>query len=300
MKLRILSLNVGLLKLLGRSLPAPFVAERLAALPGQLRNLECDLVLLQEIYGHTTRHWLAKSLRDVFPYAIYPEKKRHWGLANGLMVLSRYDASGEVELFRDTPLDEVLFDSKGMMITRHQLPGDVALSIVNFHTTAGGVLRHPEDQQIDGIRGLQIEQILARVSSSDSPLIIAGDLNAGPGVSEGNFRQILNAGFVSVHDLLHDGTPEVTWDPKNILNATGPHKHCPPQRIDHIFIRTEDLLQNSIRPLASSICLQTPVVRIKGGDLVTVSDHFGICIEIVVSSEAFTELRAGKGVTRFP
>jgi endonuclease/exonuclease/phosphatase family metal-dependent hydrolase len=246
-------------------------------------------VLLQEIYGRTNRHWLAKSLLDVFPYAIYPEKKRHWGFASGLMVLSRYPASGEVELFRDAPLEEALFDSKGMMITQHQLPCDVTLTVVNFHTTAGGVLRHPENQRIDQIRCRQIEQILGRVRSSDSPLIIAGDLNAGLGVSEVNFRQILDADFISVHDLLHDGTHEVTWDPKNLLNAAGPHKHCPPQRIDHIFIRTEDFRQNRMRPLSSVICLQIPIVQIEGGNLVTVSDHYGICAEMDVSSEALSD-----------
>jgi endonuclease/exonuclease/phosphatase family metal-dependent hydrolase len=282
-------LNAGLLKLLGRSVPAPFVQERLAALPSQLRNLECDVVLLQEIYGHSTRHWLAESLEDVFPYAIYPEKKRYWGLANGLMVLSRYVASGDVELFRYTPFDEALFDSKGIMFTQHELPGEIALTIMNIHTTAGGVLRHPEDKRIDEIRSRQIAQGLKRVARLPSPLIIAGDLNAGPGVSEVNFRQILDAGFVSVHDLFHDEISDVTWDPRNPLNSSGPHKACPRQRIDHIFIRTEDFRQNRMRPLSSVICLQTPVVQIEGGNFVTVSDHYGICVEIDVSSEALSD-----------
>ena len=289
MKLRLISLNAGLLKLLGRSLPTPFVPERLAALPGQLRSLDCDLVLLQEVYGRIDRHWLAESLLDVFPYPVYPEKKRRWGFANGLMVLSRYEASGEVELFQDAPLEEALFDSKGMLITQHRLPSDVTLTVVNVHTTAGGILRHPENEVIDRIRRQQIEQVLARAREFKSPLIIAGDLNAGPGVSQVNFRQILDADFVSVHDLLHDGSREVTWDPKNLLNATGPHKHCPPQRIDHIFIRSEDFRRKTMTPLSSVICLDSPAVHIEGDHLVTVSDHYGICVEIDVSCEALSD-----------
>jgi len=283
-RVRVLSLNTGLLKFIGRSVPTPFVPERASALPGQLRDLKCDIVLLQEIYGYANRRRLAESLQDVFPSAIYPRKKRNFGFENGLMVLSRYPASGDLELFRDAPLHEALFDSKGMLITRHQLSSQTVLTVVNFHTTAGGMFAHPEDARTDEIRSRQVRQVLDRIRGLSSPVIVAGDLNAGPGVSETNFRQILDAGFVSVHDLFHPASPDVTWDPINPLNSEGPHKACPPQRIDHIFIRAEDYRDNRIKPLSSVICLKEPAVQIKGEEAVTVSDHFGICVEIDVSS----------------
>ena len=74
MKLRILSLNAGLLKLFGRSVPVPFVEERGAALPAELRKTECDIVLLQEVYEHSTRQWLAESLQDIYPLRSIPGK----------------------------------------------------------------------------------------------------------------------------------------------------------------------------------------------------------------------------------
>ncbi|MGB6687505.1 MAG: endonuclease/exonuclease/phosphatase family protein [Terracidiphilus sp.] len=257
-------------------------------MPRQLRKLECDIVLLQEIYGYRNRHWLAESLKDVYPHAIYPRMKRNFGLENGLMAFSRYFASGNVELFRDTPRHEALFDSKGMLITQHRLSEEDVLTAVNFHTTAGGVFKHPEDRRTEGIRARQIAQVLDCASRLSSPLIVAGDLNAGPGVSEVNFRQILNAGFVSLHDLLHSQSPDVTWDPRNSLNVDGPHKTSPPQRIDHVFIRSEDWRENRVRPLSSAICLLEPVVQVESGTVVTVSDHFGICVEIDVSREALS------------
>ena len=73
--------------------------QRLAALPDQLRSLDCEVVLLQEVYGHSSRHWLAEAVRDAYPYAIYPRRRRRFGLENGLMTLSRYPAQGELELF---------------------------------------------------------------------------------------------------------------------------------------------------------------------------------------------------------
>lgn len=282
MKMRILSFNVGLLKLFGRPFPTPFVLERASALADQIRQLDCDIVLIQEIYGTGLRRDLADSLRETFPYAIFPSKKRNFGLQNGLMTLSRYPATGAVELFRDAPPDEALFDSKGMLIGQHQLPDGVELTTLNLHTTAGGMFSHPEDKRIDEIRARQIAQILKRVSNVNSPLIVAGDLNAGPGVSEVNFRQLLDEGFVSIHDLLDSDTKEVTWDPLNSLNSGGPHKACPPQRIDHVFIRREDYVNRSIEAVSSSICLQDPVVAVPGGSTVSLSDHYGVLVEIDV------------------
>jgi endonuclease/exonuclease/phosphatase family metal-dependent hydrolase len=283
MRLRILSLNAGLLELFGRSVPVPFVPQRLSALPEQLRKADCDVAVLQEVYSDSARRWLAESLKDAYPFAIYPRKKRNFGLENGLMTFSRFPASGELELFVDAPLDEKLFDSKGILVTRHQVAKDVVLNLVNLHTTAGGVFRLPEHRAIDLIRSRQIRQLLNRSLTLGSPLVVAGDLNAGPGVSEGNFRQMLAAGFVSVHDLIHRQTSEATWDPENPLNSHGPHKVCPPQRIDHFFVKSTALADKQIRAVSSTICLKERVVPIQGKEAVTVSDHFGICAEIDIS-----------------
>jgi len=101
------------------------------------------------------------------------------------------------------------------IVCGHQLSEDGDLNIVNLHTTAGVFFRNLEDKPTDLIRARQIEQALTRAHSLDSPLIVAGDRNAfsisskrsvpaGPGVSEGNFRQFFEAGFPSVHGVLHN------------------------------------------------------------------------------------------------
>jgi endonuclease/exonuclease/phosphatase family metal-dependent hydrolase len=280
MKLRILSLNAGLLKLFGRSVPVPFVRERGTALPAELRKTDCDIVLLQEVYSDSMRRWLAESLKDIYPFAIYPWKKRNFGLANGLMTFSRFPASGDLELFTDASVDETLFDSKGFLVTHHQIAKNVTLNTLNLHTTAGGMFRLPEHQSIDLIRSRQIKQMLNRTLGLGQPLVVAGDLNAGPGVSEKNFQQMMMAGFLSIHDLIHGQTSEATWDPNNPLNSHGPHKACPPQRIDHFFVKSAELGENRIRAVSSTICLKESVVHISGKEAVTLSDHFGVCVEI--------------------
>ena len=289
MRLRILSLNTGLLKFFGRSFPTPYVAERALALPGRIASLNCDIVLLQEIYGNTYRQNLAESLKHRFPFAIAPRKTRNFGLQNGLMVLSRYPATGTLELFRDAPFDETLFDSKGVLISQHQLPGDAQLTILNLHTTAGGTFSHPESAKIENFRSRQIQQVIERANGINSPLIIAGDLNAGPGVSEINFREVLDAGFVSVHDLISPESKDITWDPLNKLNSNGPHQVCPPQRIDHVFLRASDHRDRTVRALSSVICLEEPIVQIAGANPVSISDHYGICVEVDVSSGGLSD-----------
>jgi endonuclease/exonuclease/phosphatase family metal-dependent hydrolase len=286
MKIRILTLNAGLLELFGREFPTPFVSERARELAIQIESLNCDIVLLQEVYGDTYRKNLAEALKQLLPYAVSPRKKRNFGLQNGLMALSRYPATGSVELFRDAPLDETLFDSKGVLITQHQLADGTTLTILNLHTTAGGMFNHPESAKIEAFRSRQVQQVIDCASRFKSPLLVAGDLNAGPGVSEVNFQQLLDAGFVSVHDLVSPQSKDVTWDPLNSLNDKGPHKACPPQRIDHVFLRGTDYNEKKVRVLSSDICLDTPVVQVPRSSAVTISDHYGICVELEISSGA--------------
>lgn len=51
MRVRLVTLNLGLLNFLGgRIQPVPYVEERLAAVPRELRRLNADIVVLQEIY----------------------------------------------------------------------------------------------------------------------------------------------------------------------------------------------------------------------------------------------------------
>jgi endonuclease/exonuclease/phosphatase family metal-dependent hydrolase len=275
------TLNAGLLSVLGGRVEfAPFVAERLADLPEQLRRLDADIVALQEVYRQEQREFILAALRDVLPHFAYGRKRRNLGIENGLLTLSRLPMTGSLALFRDRAIDERLLDNKGVLACRIEIGGGSGLTLFNLHTTAGSFLLHPEGPKANRIRARQIQQVLELAAADAAVTMIVGDLNAGPGVSEENFRQVLEAGYESVYDLLQGPDRAYTWDPANRLNRNGPHRSSPPQRIDHVFMRKRDLVRGRIRPLSSVICCQEETVSTPAGERVTVSDHLGLQVDL--------------------
>jgi endonuclease/exonuclease/phosphatase family metal-dependent hydrolase len=279
---RIVTLNAGLMSVFGGRIAfSPFVEERLVELPTALRNLDADVIALQEVYRQRHREWIVERLRDRYPFVAYSRKRHNLGLESSLMVLSKTCVSADLKLFRDAPLDEKLFDNKGWLTCEIEL-GAHRLKLINLHTTAGGLWLHPESSRSNRIRAAQIDQFLSASDAGPAVTMLAGDFNAGPGVSEENFLQVLEQGFASVYDLLHGQDAKCTWDPLNRLNRESPHKTSPPQRIDHVFMRNSDLSSGRVRPFSATICCRDEVVPISGGDRVTVSDHFGLCVDIEI------------------
>ena len=280
MKLKLVTLNAGLLSFFGGLLKfAPFVEERVIELPRQLRKLNPDILILQEVYWQWHREWIISELRDLLPHSLYSRKIRHLGLENGLMMLSKMPGSGSLHLFQAAPPDERFLDSKGFFAANLAMSNG-NLNVINLHTTAGGFWLHPESSKANRIRASQIQQVLDYARTVTGTLLITGDLNAGPGVSEENFRQFTDTDYDSIHDLLHPGSTEFTWDPENQLNRTSPHKTCPPQRIDHVLIRKTDIQSGRLQPLTSVICCREEVVAVPSGKKVTVSDHFALNVEM--------------------
>jgi endonuclease/exonuclease/phosphatase family metal-dependent hydrolase len=269
--------NVGLLEILGGLYrPVPFVKERLDALPSALRNFGADVIALQEIYTDVQQSYLASAVRDVYPFYGPTQRQRVFGLENGLMTLSKLPMSSDLELFRCALPDERVLDNKGMLVSRITTSATTEVLLLNIHTTAGGSVFHPESARTDRVRAKQIAQVLDRAEREERALVIVcGDLNAGPGVSEDNYRQFDERGFVDVHDGLHKYNEEATWDPKNWLNREGPHRTSPPQRVDHVFVRHQDLKSGKVQPLESMIQSREEIVAVSAGK-VTLSDHYSV------------------------
>lgn len=278
MKFTLITFNVGLLGLLrGFYQPVPFVEQRLQALPDALFNMNADVIALQEIYGQSHRRYLASATRNVFPFFSQMPKSSVLKLDNGLMTLSKFMMSSDLELFRSALPDEKLFDNKGLLVSRLRLSATIEVLLINIHATAGGCLFHSESADADRVRAKQIAQLLNRARrETKAVVIIAGDLNAGPKVSESNYRLFAMDGFVSVHDWINKSSAEVTWDPANSLNRSGRHRNSPPQRVDHVFVRQQDLAARRIQPLESTIECKEEVVVTPGGQRVSLSDHFSI------------------------
>lgn len=149
----------------------------------------------------------------------------------------------------------------------------VDFSMIGFHVTSGGLRLHPESPASESVRAQQVEEILA-AARSEAAIVIAGDLNAGPGVSQVNYDQIIAAGYLDC--LAACGKQDqATWDPLNPLNATGPHRTSPPQRCDHIFVQRSALEKGIVTLAGAETVFREPIVSVPG-QRVTLSDHYGV------------------------
>jgi Endonuclease/Exonuclease/phosphatase family len=258
-QIRLITFNAGLLRAAGGLLqPAPFVDERLAALPAALSASGADLVFLQELYGGKRRAAVAAACRDAFPHAAWPQTRARLGLDSGLLVLSREPVAARFQPFRAAVWEEHLVGRKGFQVIE-----TAAGVFVNFHATAGGLFRDPQNPLVEKTRARQIEQLLGEAAEAR---VIAGDLNAGPGVSAANYGLFAERGFDDAYLRHNQEAP--TWDPANPLNAGGPHQKSPPQRCDHIFVRGLEVIE-------SAIVFDGAVVSTPHG-MVTLSDHYGV------------------------
>lgn len=279
-RLSLLTYNTGLLRVpVERYNPIPHVDERLAAIPGEVLRLEADVVALQEVFQPRDRHALLARTRGVYPHVghVPPGGVR---LDAGLLTLSRHPLRARLRPFRDGPVSERLFSNKGPLVTEVDLPGAGAVTVINLHATAGGFFAMPESPRAEAMRRGQMEQVIAEARAARGPVVIVGDFNAGPGAAEANYRQLEAGGFTDVFAHLHGADPACTWDPQNPLNASGFHRSCPPQRIDHVFVRSEDLRLGRVAPRRARVVLDRPQVRVGGGRLVTPSDHYGLHAEL--------------------
>ena len=143
--------------------------------------------------------------------------------------------------------------------------------------------------------------------------VILGDINAGPAASRGNWMLARELGYrdawleyaesagaaVATEDdensdnyFLEDGEAAParaptsgehlregeTWDPYNPLNARGPHRHAPPDRIDHVFLKSGTAL-DAWRVEKAETMFQAPIVPTSEGN-VTISDHYGLVVSL--------------------
>jgi endonuclease/exonuclease/phosphatase family metal-dependent hydrolase len=278
---RLFTFNVGLLRFIGgRPRFAPFVEERLVYLPDQIRKVNAEIVALQEVYSQRHREWIVSELREVYPFVVYSRKRRNWGFGNGQMVLSKTPASGKLHLFKSSPIMERLIHNKGALLCDIETGDGYRLELANLHTTAGGLWMHSEAPRTKGIRAKQIKQVLATRETKHPVRLVVGDLNAGGGVSQENFDQLLEAGYVSAHHQLHGSVEEYTWEPQNRLNKGTMHRNHRPGLLDHVFVNRTDFESGRVRLLASSICCREEVVPVPDGSKVTVSDHYGLQVDM--------------------
>lgn len=250
--------------------PAPFIDERLSALPNAILDLnpQPDVVLLQEVCTRAHREHIKNELEGT--YSFIEVGKPAWHNNHGLMILSKKELRASAFVpFESRAWDEGLFFKKGCLIARLNIRGGT-IAIGNVHLVSGG-LGHPESKANEEVRARQIEQTLQLMEQwTFGATILGGDFNAGPEASPANFQQLLDSGYANGSAA----TSRITWDPANALNAKGPHRACPPQSIDHL------LTKGRLRVTHTKTIFDRPSVRVHGEKMVTLSDHYGVLATI--------------------
>lgn len=162
------------------------------------------------------------------------------------------------------------------------------------------------------------EKFLATPSTDESipkiPIIM-GDFNCGPEASVANFNYILGKGFrdtfAEYRRRTHGGKNQLivssngkaaestelgtttnttgssntddtcTWDPNNYLNKIGPHAECPGQRCDHVIIPQKQMKNWTVSD--ARLLFQEPIVPLRNNIMCTLSDHYGLYVQITRS-----------------
>lgn len=274
----LLSLNAALqdVRLFGCSVwrPLDHVDERLQALAVALLERSADVVFLQECFHRPLQDRLIAALAGAYPQvAGLARRGLKLRLGSEVLVLSKHPLD-DVRFIRFETVhpEDRLFTSTGFVIAQVRLPRVGHLGLVNLHASAGGLRAgDPESPRAEAIRSHQIAQILDAVHDL-GPVLLAGDLNAGPVASRACYRQVTAAGFVDAFAAA--GGRGDSWDIENPLVGANGDDPLYSQRIDHVFVNQATL--ELLRPVAAGIVLDGARTTLPDGRRIPISDHYAV------------------------
>lgn len=289
-------------------------------MPEEILKIDADIVAIQECYYEKDFNTLFAQLKHVYPYFARKEGRGIFSplnLHNGLVILSKFEITGvELVLHKKVADIEYWFANKATLIAHINVPNIGKMSIVNTHPTAGG--DQPESGKADTGREFALLQTMNAVDKCQregSLPILIGDFNCASDCSAGNYELIISRGYrdcyeeakasgvLSGEDVMNsvlifvcetltlcaDG-PTCTWDPLHELNAGGPHAHCPPCRVDHVFVPKDEPRFGAVR--SAGVVFTEKIVKIplknkatnEAHSMCTLSDHYAIVVEIDVNA----------------
>jgi endonuclease/exonuclease/phosphatase family metal-dependent hydrolase len=252
----------------------PYTRFRSQATVREVLTLGSDLIFLQEIYHEDDIRVLLQETREIYPFSVASPKSSWPRLNSGLVVLSKFPiVESATSYFSAQAIDEFVFCPKGYLSGVLDHPSLGMVTFVNTHLTAGGLMNHPENQRAKSLRKLQIQQLL---SSNTDALLLIGDLNCSPEVDSENFLLIKSHFDLDAALDLETQKGCFTWDPKNFLNQSCAHSTSPPQRIDHILIKTDGF--TSCRVLFAQISLGEAIHSVENVTI-TASDHNALSVQ---------------------
>jgi sphingomyelin phosphodiesterase 2 len=164
-RVTLLTFNVGLLQMnLFGFIPIfanpEYVSQRRPHIPQKIREINADIVSIQECYEDKHADFIMHSLADLYPYTARHRSPGFapWKFQNGLLFLSKYPIleSYIEKLHKAAPL-EMWMANKSNLVMTVSIPSLGSVTLVNSHTTAGGAT-HPENPGVDSDREDELRQ----------------------------------------------------------------------------------------------------------------------------------------------
>ncbi|MFG2679301.1 endonuclease/exonuclease/phosphatase family protein [Streptomyces sp. NPDC048392] len=210
-------------------------AERRKAILGVLRELEPDVVGLQEVWavdgGENLAEWLARDLGLHWAWAPSPAPER-WQrrigddtVGIGTAVLSRRPVVARAVL--RLPVPGELDDGRLALHTLLDAPGH-PVPFFTVHLTSGAHARAVRREQAAALA----EFVAAHGHGTGHPPVVTGDFNARPGAPE--LGLLRAARLRDAWEFAEPGAPSGTWDTANpyVARADG----GPSARIDYVHV----------------------------------------------------------------
>ena len=300
--LKILTYNVGLLKVLGSDY-VPLVDERERLVPAELARLlqkeSVDIVLLQEVWRTRQAKAVGDALAPLGYTAIRPRVSSVLGLSSGLLLLVRTPL--EIVEWKFTRFAKNTFTEslarKGVLEATIEDPRSRSrIALVGTHTIALDTKDgEPADQKQLGaflVQAAQIVGTLERLSERGAvPAVLLGDFNVGAGYSDAAYRKIADTrGLEEAGTAVGPASDFISWDPQNLLVKYGRYPNEPPAKIDHIFLRGGASASWTVRA-ARLVQRQTVdglsigLAGTTGPIPVPLSDHYGFLVEAELSAQ---------------
>lgn len=214
----------------------------------KLRDLQPDVVVLQEVFQHEGLPNQARTLAGALGYEYVfasvdtADKPKRFGNA----ILSRHPI-----LAHDWKALEPLDDFRNIVHVRLAVGGrEINVYDTHLHWTEGG----------GAIRAEQVADALRYIAATDDdlPSVLAGDLNASMDAPE---LQPLLAPFLDTYAAMHPGIA-----PDDRAHATLDLAQYPPRHIDQVLLQ-----RGAFVPLEATVILDQP-----DAEGVLASDHYGV------------------------
>lgn len=202
-----LNLKILTFNCFGVPLVSPKLVTRLKEIIKKIKELESDLICLQEVFLPWHKQLMVKGFKD-YPYFFYSQKGL-LGCGGGLMVFSKlpllsakFQKFNKVGNLRDLTLTDRLV-SKGFMIL--EVKAKINFYLINAHLTANYENLYDPARANAGIQKQQLNQLAAAINQLDRQQICLAGADIGVPPDSELFKEFSQkTGF---EDLTPDNVP---------------------------------------------------------------------------------------------